>query len=199
MFESKEEMDAIVRQAKDKLSKQQKDNKDAEEVVDYSTFFEEDNTLEKPVVSEENSSYESADVDVQDTVMPNISNGHDLEYDRVEKLEQRDTPLYEGGPGVGEVKAWKKQYEGYDIFVVEILDETFICRTLNRFEYKQLLLLHDSDALQREEIICNTVTLFPDNLNWGELASLKAGVPSTLSEIVMEKSGFTKDFGVRII
>jgi hypothetical protein len=48
----------------------------------------------------------------------------------------------------------------------------------------------------REETICQTVTLWPGDYNYKDMAVQKAGIPSTLSEIIMEKSGFTKNYAV---
>ena len=84
-------------------------------------------------------------------------------------------------------------------FVTEILNETFVFRTLNRFEYKQLVTFIDINALQREETICQTAVLWPIDYDYIKMSTEKAGIPSTLSEIIMEKSGFTKDFAIQEI
>ena len=55
------------------------------------------------------------------------------------------------------------------------------------------------NALQREESICETVTLWPKNYDYSTMAVSKAGIPSTYSEIIMEKSGFTKDIAIQEI
>ena len=75
----------------------------------------------------------------------------------------------------------------------------FVARNINRYEYKQLVALENVDALQREEIICETAILFPYNVAWNTIATDKAGLPSTLSEIIMTKSGFTKEYMIQVI
>lgn len=186
MFENFEEMEAIVKQAKNSLT---------EEDLDYSQFEDED-------ISYSNNENTNSDSDIDyDSIaytdMPTLDRYTDETNDI--QLEEYDTPIFAGGPSVTQLKLWKKQFAGYDIYVTEILDETFVFRTLNRFEYKQLILLENIDAMQREEIICNTVTLWPQGYSWGEMAKVKAGIPSTYSDIIMEKSGFTKDYAIRMI
>lgn len=110
-----------------------------------------------------------------------------------------DEPLFIGGPTKSQLDSWKKQWEGYDIYVTEIQEQYFIFRTLNRFEYKQIVALPNVDALQREEIICETVTLFPYSYKWDVMAKDKAGLPSTFSQIIMEKSGFTNEYSIEVL
>lgn len=110
--------------------------------------------------------------------------------------------IFPGGPKVGEVEAWKKLYNGHDVFITEIGSDNpkiFIYRTLNRFEYKQLVSMADTDPLQREEIICQAVTLWPKGYDWKDMAKVHAGLPSTYAEIIMEKSGFTKEYAIQIL
>lgn len=191
MVENYSQIEAVLNQAKSSLNNQQ--NYSNEE-VDYSEFMDyEDNQTENEYYSSDNIDYN----DVGYTDLPNIQQNTDEVNDI--QLNKYDTPLFEGGPTVSQINIWKKQYAGYDIYVTEILDETFVFRTLNRFEYKQLILLENVDSMKREEIICNTVTLFPENYSWGEMAKIKAGIPSTYSEIIMEKSGFTKDYAIRMV
>ena len=111
-------------------------------------------------------------------------------------LAAYDETLFPGGPTKSQINSWKKEWEDYDIFVTQILNKMFVFRTLNRFEYKQLVSFTDIDALVREETICQTVTLWPSGYNYKDMAVAKAGIPSTYSEIIMEKSGFTKDYAI---
>lgn len=112
------------------------------------------------------------------------------------KLESYDETLFPGGPTKSQINIWKKEWDQYDIFVTQILNQFFVFRTINRFEYKQLVSFTEIDALMREESICQAVTLWPGDYNYKDMAIQKAGIPSTLSEIIMEKSGFTKDYAI---
>lgn len=127
------------------------------------------------------------------------TNPTEEELEDTNVLEEYEEPIYEGGPSQGQVLMWKKQWGGYDIFAAEITDKTFIFRTMNRFEYKQLIGLKDVDATRREEIICETCTLWPIGYNWRTMATDKAGIPSTYSKIIMQKSGFTQEYSIQIL
>ncbi|MBY2476146.1 hypothetical protein KWV16_04580 [Clostridioides difficile] len=121
----------------------------------------------------------------------------DSKSEELKNLGFEDIPLFEDGPGTIQVQAWKKKWSGYDIYMIDILKKRFIFRTINRFEYKQLLSLQNIDTLQREEIICKTVTLWPEEYDWKD--TTEAGLPTSYSEVIMEKSGFTKDFIIEVI
>ena len=110
------------------------------------------------------------------------------------EIQGREEFLYAGGPTVSEVDGWKRKYEGASIYASKILEEMFVFRTINRFEYKQLIRQSNLDASQREEIICETTVLHPYNYNWRSMAKREAGIPSTLSQIIMQKSGFTEEY-----
>jgi hypothetical protein len=115
------------------------------------------------------------------------------------KLFPYDEPLFVGGPTKTQIDSWKKQWTGYDIYAIEVIGQYFIFRTLNRFEYKQLVAEPDLDPLQREEIICETVTLWPRAYKWDKMAIEKAGIPSTYAQIIMDKSGFTKEYSIQVL
>ena len=67
------------------------------------------------------------------------------------------------------------------------------------FEYKQLVAMENVDALVREEIICATCVLHPRNFNFKTMANDEAGYPGTLAQIIMESSGFTKEYGIEVL
>lgn len=190
MYENFDEINALAEQAKERLKQQVSEEEPTEYNEDLYAEFRED----------EQDYYEEASYEQQDIYYgPNPTLENDGEKEPIPKLDFYDEPLFPGGPGKSQIQAWKKEWEGYDLYVTEVLNETFVFRTLNRFEYKQLISLQKIDALQREEIICQTVTLWPDEYTWKEMATSKAGIPSTYSDIIMEKSGFTKDYAIQVI
>ena len=148
-----------------------------------------------------NVSLSSVDVDASNyhPQLKKTPSDEDLNDLRNPILNKFDEPLFDGGPLKSQIDSWKKMYKGHDIYVVEILDQQFVFRTLNRFEYKQLVSLQNVDELQREEIICETVTLFPEQYDWKLIANERAGIPSTFSSIIMEKSGFTSDYAIQVL
>lgn len=108
-------------------------------------------------------------------------------------------PVFEGGPNTAQVEIWKKQYDKEKVFHTKVLDRHFIFRTLNRFEYKQIVAIDNIDALYREEIICSTCVLFPMNYDFKAMAKEDSGYPSTLAQIIMENSGFTKEYSIEML
>lgn len=183
-----EELDALASQAKKQLEEQNGgsiENRNLYSDIEYDYEGEDED-------ADEEIAYE----DIYNQI--DIKNSSE-EYEEAPFLNLYDEPLFPGGPTRSKIEAWKKDWNGYDIYITEILNETFIFRTLNRFEYKQLVSLQNVDALQREEVICQTVTLWPDEYTWREMATTLAGIPSTYAEIIMEKSGFTKDFAIQVI
>lgn len=114
-------------------------------------------------------------------------------------IDTNDTPLFEGGPGVSQLDIWKKRFGVEKIFHTQILERHFVFRTLNRFEYKQIVGIENVDALYREEVICRTCVLWPYNYDFKQMALEDSGYPSTLAQIIMENSGFTKDYGIEVL
>ena len=121
------------------------------------------------------------------------------EYDYDYQVDPNDTPIFEGGPGVSQVEIWKKQFTKEKIFHTQILEKHFVFRTLNRYEYKQIVAIENIDDLYREEIICKTCVLWPYNYDFKRMAGEDSGYPSTLAQIIMENSGFTKEYGIEVL
>lgn len=172
------ELDVLANNAKKQLQQQGEDVNFYEGINDY-----EDS--------------DSKDIDYDD--LYDISRSEYQGEEDLPVLNKFDELLFPGGPSKNEIDIWKKDWQGYEIYITEILNQTFIFRTLNRFEYKQLISLTNVDALQREEVICQTVTLWPQEYTWKEMATTLAGIPSTYAEIIMEKSGFTKDYAIQVL
>ncbi len=124
---------------------------------------------------------------------------HGPEAEEPVYIEKDLEPLFPDGPPIGQVELWKKQYDKEKIFHTQIIDKHFIFRTLNRFEYKQIVALENIDALYREEIICNTCVLWPLHYDFKTMAAEDSGYPSTLAQIIMENSGFTKEYGIEVL
>lgn len=203
----KNDLDALAKKAKEQLQQQASELTDFNsnnEVKDlYAEFRTETNDDYKGnVVNTDNLSenIELKNVPTEIEELPSIKNNIPTDYEEERpQLYPYDEPLFPDGPTKIQVDSWKKQWTGYDIYVVEIMEEYFVFRTLNRFEYKQLVAIENIDPLQREEIICETVTLWPHAYKWNTMATEKAGIPSTLAEIIMEKSGFTKEYSIQVI
>jgi hypothetical protein len=96
--------------------------------------------------------------------------------------------LFEGGPSMTKVEEWKSQY--MDVYTSEIDETIYIWRPINRKEYKELVKNKEADSLYREERLCEKCILWPEDYNFMKMSFDRAGVPSTLAEQIMEKSGF---------
>jgi len=115
------------------------------------------------------------------------------------EIAEEDEPVFFGGPLKSEIDSWKKQFKGQTVFITQVANEYFIVRTLNRYEYKQIIAIPNTDPLMREEIFCHTCVLWPRPYDWKIMASGKSGVPSTLATIIMEQSGFVKNYELEVL
>lgn len=121
------------------------------------------------------------------------------DYNVENPVDTNDYQIYDDGPFHSQVELWKKQYGEGRVLHTQIIDRHFVFRTINRFEYKQLVAMENVDALVREEIICATCVLHPRNFNFKAMANDEAGYPGTLAQIIMESSGFTKEYGIEVL
>jgi hypothetical protein len=99
----------------------------------------------------------------------------------VEELAD-DVEIFEDGPTAGSVKSWKKMYG--EVYVTSIsFDKHIVWRVLSRIEYKQLA------NMWNEEAISELCILFPQ-YDKRALTEDMAGLPSLISQEVLEASGF---------
>lgn len=106
-----------------------------------------------------------------------------------QQLPDLSDRVFPGGPTYEQIEQWKAQYG--DVYLTRYADdEVYIWRTLTRAEYKKVMALVDINPAGREEKICQIAVLFPQEFNELAQARGKAGVPTVLSEQIMEKSGF---------
>jgi|688.fasta_scaffold79072_2 hypothetical protein len=138
----------------------------------------------------------SEEVDTQETMQ-------EVEADEEIALGVEDLPddelIWPGGPTAGQIKLWKQEYG--DVYVTSITyDKHIAWRTLNRLEYKNLVKkmeqlvqagqLTQSEAnLWNEEAITEICILYPA-YDKQSLVSEMAGLPSLISQEVLEASGF---------
>ena len=191
-------LDAMANQARQKLQSQQGEA----EVADlYAEFRDENRTTAGSVDISDNSTelptlVTTPTYDSWGNIQSLETEGGEIEEIEIDPYDQ---PIFEDGPTQSQVDLWKKEWEGYDTFVVEIAGEFFVARTLNRFEYKQLVALSQTNALSREEVICNTCVLWPTQYGFKEMAIAKGGIPSSLAQVIMENSGFTQNHRIMFL
>lgn len=188
------QMDDLVNAAKLKLEAQQKETMENSSEDIYASMRAE---MDESEYNQPNPEIQR-EVDYGDDNFY-IQHAPTEEYDYDYPIDPNDTPIFEGGPGVSQVEIWKKQFTKEKIFHTQILEKHFVFRTLNRYEYKQIVAIENIDALYREEIICKTCVLWPYNYDFKRMAGEDSGYPSTLAQIIMENSGFTKEYGIEVL
>ena len=188
------QMDDLVNAAKLKLEAQQKETMENSSEDIYASMRAE---MDEPEYNQPNPEIQR-EVDYGDDNFY-IQHVPAEEYEYDYPIDPNDTPIFEGGPGVSQVEIWKKQFTKEKIFHTQILEKHFVFRTLNRYEYKQIVAIENIDALYREEIICKTCVLWPYNYDFKRMVGEDSGYPSTLAQIIMENSGFTKEYGIEVL
>lgn len=120
--------------------------------------------------------------------------GVPLEVDEFEEFDGEEE-IVPGGPTYDQIEAWKSKFQD-KVFLTEIEGDVYIWRPIRRIEYKNLMKAQKGNDSQQarfhlEERICDTCILYPANFRATGMSSGLAGVPSLLSEMVLNKSGFT--------
>ena len=117
----------------------------------------------------------------------------------IPEINYGEEAIFPGGPTQSMVDVWKAQFKNSTVLHTKILERHFIFRTLNRYEYKQIIAISNIDAITREEVICKTCILWPVNYNFKAMAKDDSGYPGTLAQIIMESSGFTSEYGIEVL
>lgn len=107
-----------------------------------------------------------------------------------QELVNTKEPIFEGGPTKGEVEAWKQQWG--EVYVSTECGRKFIWRILLRAEYKELFKNNKGDNLWKEERVVERCLLWPQ-LSYDQLVVGPAGLPTSLADKIMRKSGFDFD------
>lgn len=102
--------------------------------------------------------------------------------------------LFPNGPSVSQVEEWKSQYSD-EVYLTEFEEDIFLWRPITRKEYKGVMKIQNADSFYKEERICEAVVLYPAGYNFMAMTAGKAGIPTLLAELVMEKSGFQAKTG----
>lgn len=146
---------------------------------------------------------ETEDIREGDVVMSDESAQMEMvdspaEATTVEQLPD-DTPIFDDGPTAGQIKEWKKQHG--EVYVTSIsFDKHVVWRVLSRLEYKNLVkkmeslmqagqLTNAEANMWNEEAIAEICILFP-SYDKKALTGDMAGLPSLISQEVLEASGF---------
>lgn len=77
----------------------------------------------------------------------------------------------------------KDQYR--NVFIHQFGQYVFFYRALGRKEYKTIIDDKVMNDFQKENVICEVCTLYPEGINFNEL---EAGIPSKLTELIIKNS-----------
>lgn len=123
---------------------------------------------------------------------PVVNIGKDLDEDDVSKAEQE---IFAGGPTYNDLEKWKSMYNG-EVYLTEFDEEdVFVWRPIKRKEYKDIAKIQSADNFYKEERICEKAILFPVGYGFMNMSNGKAGIPTLLHELILEKSGFVAKTG----
>jgi hypothetical protein len=189
------ELDDLMQEAQEKLEQQEQEQKEQEYQEDIYADFRDDGT---PLES----SYPNPEIKYEETVPTHKEVDISYRPDSFEDdylIDNGNITVFPGGPTLAQVDVWKKQFTNEKVFHTKILEKDFIFRTLNRYEYKQIVAIENVDSLYREEVICRTCVLFPFNYEFMTMAKEDSRNTSTLAQIIMENSGFTKEYGIEVL
>lgn len=125
------------------------------------------------------------DTDQEEEYVGKFHTGHDdIQYSD----EEWNAPVIRNGPTRKEVEGWKARYE--HVYFTPFDGETFVWRTLQRPEYREIIRDTTLTALDREELFTEKCVLFPYDFSLEKIKKSRAGIASLLSEMIMDKSGF---------
>lgn len=100
--------------------------------------------------------------------------------------------IFEGGPTYDQLQQWKSLYSN-EVFVTEFGEDVIIFRPIRRREYRDIYEVEgDPSNYYIEEQVCRKSILWPENYADQKMTFGKAGIPSTLSQMIMERSGFLR-------
>ena len=102
--------------------------------------------------------------------------------------------LFPDGPTLNKIEEWKSLHGG-EVYLTEFDEDVFLWRPIRRKEYKDIMKVQQADSYYKEERMCEKCVLYPENYNFMAMTQGKAGIPTLLAELIMEKSGFQAKTG----
>lgn len=109
--------------------------------------------------------------------------------------------IFEGGPTYDQVEDWKSRFDG-EIYMSEFNGVVYIWRPIRRKEYRDIQRIEHSSTQDfeyyLEEQICNACVLWPEDYSSHKMTFGKAGIPTMLSQLIMERSGFLRPATVKL-
>lgn len=117
--------------------------------------------------------------------------------EKEEELQAEELPkdgtetIFENGPTVNQVENWKQEHDG-NVYMTEYPNQTYIWRPLARPEFKKIVNLESESNNEwfREERVVEACVLYPVDFSHDDVVNGLAGTPSSLTDEIMNKSGF---------
>ena len=88
-------------------------------------------------------------------------------------------------------KIFELKQDHENIFLSEIMNYRFIFRPLTKYEFEEIMYINDFTEEEINEQICNLCVLYPEDFNFSNPPY--AGIPETLKNNIVKKSGFLND------
>lgn len=105
---------------------------------------------------------------------------------------QGDDEVFAGGPKYDQLQQWKSLYDN-EVYITEFGEDILIFRPIRRREYREIYdVKGDTNEYYIQEQICRKSILWPENYADQRMTFGKAGIPTTLSQIILERSGFLR-------
>lgn len=175
-----EELDLVDNQKEEKVEEEKKETKKRKRTVKKELNKKEENTNTEEAINED-------DINEDDIDEEEIEDEENVVLDEEGDPERE---LFEGGPKISQINKWKEEYG--EVFATSIDLEMFIWRPLTRKDYKELI-TNGGSLYDREERYCAKCVLWPDNYDFKD-EHIKAGLPTSLAEQILLKSGFQPDY-----
>lgn len=164
---------------------------------------------QKPTISMPKGEEEIPRIDEVDVTVPmhELSEDDGFEDDIPEQAESLavedldpNEALWQDGPTAGQVIQWKEEHGEVYVTSFDFAKEHYLWRTLTRGEYRLIMQnlerivgsgkVSQSEAnMDNEETITEMCLLFP-RMTKADFRGSKAGIPTALSEEILEASGF---------
>lgn len=141
---------------------------------------------------DKNKKEHETEININDQVIEDDKESKDKYYQGTDGTEYTEgewnSPVVRNGPTRKEVEGWKKRYN--HVYFTPFDGETFVWRTLQRPEYREIIRDQTITALDREEMFTEKCVLYPYDFSLEKIRNSRAGIASLLSEMIMDKSGF---------
>lgn len=106
--------------------------------------------------------------------------------------------IFPFGPTYDQLEDWKSRFDG-EIYMSDFNNQIFLWRPIRRKEYRDIQRVEGAkDEYYMEEAICRNSVLWPEDYALHKITFGKAGIPTTLSQLIMERSGFLRPATVKL-